>query len=565
MRTALVVIFVYLISSVFASPVPARADNDWPTLASPAIMPVTDGEYMIWLEGESGSLGQRSPIIRAMQLDTGALITVSDSSNAKTEPAIDSGIAVWLEEQPECPRCYATIQAADLDSGATWQVTDQAWMQYAGAPAKSGDYVVWLSSANLNGELHNVIWARNIRTMESAFIVSETSDWSCYHRYPAKIDGDIAVWMECYEPDQPFPDGGAPGYRIWAQRLDGHGRTLIVDESSNPQGFDISNGIVVYSDHNANINTYEITTGERRVLAAQGSDPAILSRYIVWDRITEVIDDNSTRSDVIAYDLTTEAEFTAVSGSQFNLNADLGGHFLVWETGPDDYGHLDVPFQVQVAPFIDLLPASGISRESASAGSVWFPETGHTLDQGFRSFWEANGALPVFGYPLTQEFSERNSDLGESFTVQYLERQRFEFHPELSGTPYAVLLGRLGAEDAERRGLLDDPAFQPGVRSSIDTACQWVAETSHALCGAFGDYWAAHGLELGDTGYSARESLALFGYPISDEFVDPETGLTTQYFERAVFEWHPDNSAQYQVLQRRLGAELLVARGWRVE
>jgi hypothetical protein len=31
-------------------------------------------------------------------------------------------------------------------------------------------------------------------------------------------------------------------------------------------------------------------------------------------------------------------------------------------------------------------------------------------------------------------------------TVQYFERARFEWHPDLSGTPYEVLLGRLGAE-----------------------------------------------------------------------------------------------------------------------
>jgi hypothetical protein len=36
-----------------------------------------------------------------------------------------------------------------------------------------------------------------------------------------------------------------------------------------------------------------------------------------------------------------------------------------------------------------------------------------------------------------------------------------------------------------------------------------------------------------------------------------------QYFERAVFEFHPDNAGtDYQVLLRRLGAEVVAARGW---
>jgi hypothetical protein len=38
--------------------------------------------------------------------------------------------------------------------------------------------------------------------------------------------------------------------------------------------------------------------------------------------------------------------------------------------------------------------------------------------------------------------------------------------------------------------------------------------------------------------------------------------VVTQYFERAVFEHHPDNSVEWRVLLRRLGAEALDQRGW---
>jgi hypothetical protein len=52
----------------------------------------------------------------------------------------------------------------------------------------------------------------------------------------------------------------------------------------------------------------------------------------------------------------------------------------------------------------------------------------------------------MFGYPISKEFEERNPDTGEVYKVQYFERARFEWHPENQGTPYAVLLGRLGAQ-----------------------------------------------------------------------------------------------------------------------
>ena len=40
----------------------------------------------------------------------------------------------------------------------------------------------------------------------------------------------------------------------------------------------------------------------------------------------------------------------------------------------------------------------------------FFPETGHSLSFGFKAFWEHNGGLAVFGYPLTDEFQEQSAD-----------------------------------------------------------------------------------------------------------------------------------------------------------
>jgi peptidoglycan/xylan/chitin deacetylase (PgdA/CDA1 family) len=77
---------------------------------------------------------------------------------------------------------------------------------------------------------------------------------------------------------------------------------------------------------------------------------------------------------------------------------------------------------------------------------TFYAPTGHRLCFGFRSYWEQHGGLAIFGYPLSEEFKEQNPDTGAMYTVQYFERARFEWHPENAGTPYAVLLGRLGAQ-----------------------------------------------------------------------------------------------------------------------
>jgi hypothetical protein len=77
-------------------------------------------------------------------------------------------------------------------------------------------------------------------------------------------------------------------------------------------------------------------------------------------------------------------------------------------------------------------------------------------------------------------------------------------------------------------------------------------ETRHTVSGVFWDYWQSHG------------GLAQQGYPITEEFQETSPidnkPYTVQYFERAVFEYHPENKPPYQVLLSPLGTLALQAR-----
>lgn len=77
-------------------------------------------------------------------------------------------------------------------------------------------------------------------------------------------------------------------------------------------------------------------------------------------------------------------------------------------------------------------------------GCTFVEVTSHNLCGSFAEFWTVNGGLAIFGYPLTEEFID-----ADGRTVQYFERARFELHPENAGTPYEVLLGRIGAEQLD--------------------------------------------------------------------------------------------------------------------
>lgn len=86
------------------------------------------------------------------------------------------------------------------------------------------------------------------------------------------------------------------------------------------------------------------------------------------------------------------------------------------------------------------------------AGSRYHPETGHNLGGAFLEHWEAQGGLFSFGYPVSEEVRETNPEDGQTYTVQYFERARFEYHPEHAGTSAEVLLGLLGNEMLRERG-----------------------------------------------------------------------------------------------------------------
>jgi len=96
-------------------------------------------------------------------------------------------------------------------------------------------------------------------------------------------------------------------------------------------------------------------------------------------------------------------------------------------------------------------PQGGPARAGACAsGAQVFAQTGRCVSGLFYGYWAAHGGLAQQGLPLSEEFAEINPSDGKTYSVQYFERARFEYHPE-SATPYTVLLGLLGGEQYKAR------------------------------------------------------------------------------------------------------------------
>ena len=169
-----------------------------------------------------------------------------------------------------------------------------------------------------------------------------------------------------------------------------------------------------------------------------------------------------------------------------------------------------------------------------------FRETGFCIAGRFLQHWEANGGLALNGYPLTAERVETLED-GNQYTVQYFERVRLERHPE-NPPPNDVLLGQFG-----RRIHPADPPVPP-PSGPITQDGFYFTETGHYVPGRFFAFWNANG------------GLRQFGYPISEAFeerLEDGRAYRVQYFERARFEYHPENAPPFDVLLGQFGRRIL--------
>jgi hypothetical protein len=203
------------------------------------------------------------------------------------------------------------------------------------------------------------------------------------------------------------------------------------------------------------------------------------------------------------------------------------------------------------APLLAIcLLVAAVPLARAQSDQRCFAETQQCIGGRFRQYWEQNGGLPVFGLAITAAGPELNRDTNQTYQTQWLERNRFEAHPE-NVAPYDVLLGRLGDDRLRQVGI--DWQTLPKADPS---APHYFAASGHAIAHEpFWRYWSTHGLELGDRGVSERESLALFGLPIGEPQVETNSSgdtVLTQWFERARFEDHGDKG----VLLGLLGNEV---------
>ncbi len=210
-----------------------------------------------------------------------------------------------------------------------------------------------------------------------------------------------------------------------------------------------------------------------------------------------------------------------------------------------------------------LISVFSLTLAVAAPSARCFGETGFCISDDIRTYWEKNGALPVFGFPIGA--AVQTTVDGKTITSQQFERARIEYHPYLAA-PYTVQLGLLGGDVLAQttgarigQATARDAKDETGRAMASRKDCAWFNETQQYVCGDFYAYWRKYGVQLDNRiAITYAESLALFGLPISAVFSQTINGTAyqVQYFERARFEYHPENPVPYRVLTGLLGREV---------
>jgi hypothetical protein len=519
-----------------------------------AITAHTDGRTIVWDDFRSGGL--RNADIFGARLADGREFPVVNNERSQFSPMVDGDLVVW-GDSPGGGNPNSDIRAKNLATGQEFVVA--ATPAPEGGPVIVGTRVFWFTLDRLvQGQGGPAIFMRDLATAaEPVRLIASRADWQVYTGVSVAVDQERIVWAEA----DAEPSAGVPArFRLLLRPLSG-GQPALIGEGTITRSdtgrytgltdVDLKGDLLVYGT-GAEVVVVNLRTGTTSRIGGQGIDTVTTDgRYVFWD------EGAYPAANIHGYDTLTASSFavTSTAAPVLNVRPDAAGGVLVWTQQVEGRG------EIYAAAITDVLPnARQAAPRTPSPDVRYFAETGHTLAFGFKTFWERSGGLPVFGYPLTEEFTELNRDTGKPYTVQYVERQRYEYHPENANTPYTVLLGRLGVEALQRQGR-DWQTF-PKADSN---APHYFSATGHAIAPQFWDYWRTHGLEFGDRGVTEREALALFGYPISEPQMEQNSSgdtVLTQWFERARFEYHPTNPEPYKVLLGRLAADLLATRGW---
>ncbi|HST03809.1 MAG TPA: hypothetical protein VLQ48_03650, partial [Chloroflexia bacterium] len=422
------------------------------------------------------------------------------------------------------------------------------------APNVSGNIMVYNDCSQSGCS----VWMLNLASKQSS-LVSQSS----YDEANPATDGTWVVWQDGRSAPGGDPSDYTANFDLYAANLNDK-QTFLVSNAPKLQGRpSIANGIVVWADYRdaknstdpdaGDIYMFDLATKQEAQitnLPTAQSRPVTNGQVIVWTDFRNEPDPQGFNGDIYGYDIATKQEFPITTAPDLQTDPAIYGDNVVWQdyrnaTGGDDYNADIYGYNLSTKQEFAVTTSAGLQARPSIAGSLiaWEDYRNDTAQP------DANGNInftnsDIYGYDLAtrREFAvnlgpgiQGAPSVGGNIVV-------FENNPDPTNqSNYWSILGvTVSSVQGGTITPMPPPTTLPGAGSNT------FPETGKTTTGVFLDYWNAHG------------GLAQQGYPISDvigEISDLDgKPYTVQYFERAVFEYHPEQTdPQYQVLLSQLG------------
>lgn len=424
-----------------------------------------DNGVLVWSEHDASGAA-----IRGLHLGGGEPFTIAAGAGERNSPAIGGATVVWRDRR----NGNWDIYGYDLETKRTFPIVTEGSNQ--GTVAIGGSLVVWEDHRTGHWNLRGY----DLNERREFALTTGTDD--CLN--PVVGAGVVAFVRR--------PPSGGFGALVVRDVQSGKEQTIVNDHPV--QHVALTGQTVIWEDWRdgvPNIYAFDRTTSQEFALtrSEQARDPVAAGNVVVWlskgqftSRVTAVRLERPLPSDPQDPPTVSDPNVRYFPETKHTLS----GAFKNFWAGHGDLALFGFPL---TEPFEET-DAQGVKRQvqyferarleadpqdptkitvgrlgaeltrgqtfptvtsfANTADRVYFPQTGHSLGGGFKTFWESRGGVAAFGYPISEEFQENGQ------TVQYFERARFEYHP--SAPPdRQVTLGQLGRDALVARGWLPGP------------------------------------------------------------------------------------------------------------
>lgn len=176
-----------------------------------------------------------------------------------------------------------------------------------------------------------------------------------------------------------------------------------------------------------------------------------------------------------------------------------------------------------------------LRAQEALPGLRYFAEVGHNLGEPFLSRWTITGGEKGIGFPISEE--RYDDELG---ITQDFEAVSLTFDPGRE-YPWTIRSQKLPDSFITDAAPVEALSIVSGCPPDA-VFCEYFEETGHTLSGNFVSFWSLNG------------DLPIIGLPVSEPFVDAQSGLPTQVFEQAILEDHGEDGIAFRHVNRDVAA-----------